>query len=231
MLVADIDPHVHRQLDVTFAGFGHHVRSVFEGTSVSHVLASERYDVVLLATALGDGPDGLSVCRHLRSAGDRIPIIMLGEVEGDADVVAGLDAGADDFMSKPIRLAELRSRIKALLRRERGGGSNLPLRLGHVVLDHSAREVRCDAQPVTLTYTEYEVLLVLMSRADCVCTRTELLHAARGSTTFTDPRSIDVYIHHLRLKLERDPTVPTLIQTVRGVGYKAAHVPVALDGA
>lgn len=231
MLVADIDPHIHRQLDVTFTGFGHHVRSVFEGTSVSHALASERYDVVVLATALGDGPDGLSVCRHLRSAGDRTPVIMLGEVGGDADVVAGLDAGADDFMSKPIRLAELRSRIKALLRRERGGDSNLPLRLGHVVLDHSAREVRCDAQPVSLTYTEYEVLLVLMSRADCVCTRTELLHAARGSTTFTDPRSIDVYIHHLRLKLERDPTVPTLIQTVRGVGYKAAHVPVALGGA
>jgi two-component system alkaline phosphatase synthesis response regulator PhoP len=81
---------------------------------------------------------------------------------------------------------------------------------------------------VALTYTEYELLLVLMSNAGRVCSRAELLRAARGHATFIDPRSIDVYIHHLRLKLERDPTLPTLIQTVRGVGYKATGVALAI---
>ncbi len=230
ILVADIEPDVHTELAAMLTGFGHRPRSVLDGAGVSTILASERHDVLLLATALGNGPDGFSVCRRLRAAGDGTPIIMLGDVAGEADVVTGLEAGADDFMTKPLRLAELRSRIKALLRRERYAGSLPPLRLGHVVLDHSAREVRRDAQPVALTYTEYELLLVLMSRTDRVCSRAELLRAARGHATFTDPRSIDVYIRHLRLKLERDPSIPTLIQTVRGVGYKATRVTVAVHG-
>lgn len=226
-MVADIEPQVHRQLDLMLRGFGHTTRSVFDGARVLPILTGERHDVLLLATALGNSLDGFSVCRRLRAAGDDIPIIMLGDLAGEADIVTGLEAGADDFMTKPVRLAELRSRMKALLRRERYGASVPPLRLRHVVLDHSAREVTRDAQPVALTHTEYELLLVLISKAGCVCSREELLRAARGTTTFTDPRSIDVYIHHLRHKLERDPSVPTLIQTVRGVGYKAAHVAVA----
>ena len=172
------------------------------------ILTGERHDVLLLATALGNGLDGFSVCRRLRAAGDGIPIIMLGDDRWGGDIVTGLEAGADDFMTKPVRLAELRTRMKALLRRERYGASVPPLRLRHVVLDHSAREVTRDAQPVALTHTEYELLLVLISKAGCVCSREELLRAARGTTTFTDPRSIDVYIHHLRHKLERDPSIP-----------------------
>ncbi len=229
--MADIERDVHYQLDGMLTGFGHETRSVFDGADVGAILASETHDVLLLATTLGSGPDGFSVCRHLRAAGDHIPIIMLGNAAGEADVVTGLEAGADDFMAKPVRLAELRSRIRALLRRQRRAGSLAPLRLGDVVLDHSAREVRRATQPVALTYTEYELLLVLMSRADCVCTRNELLRAVRGTTSFTDPRSIDVYIHHLRLKLEPDPTLPTLIQTVRGVGYKATRGAVAVKSA
>lgn len=224
ILVAEVEPDVHHELDVTLTGFGHQVRSVFDGTCVSAILANEQHDVLLLATALGNGPDGFSVCRDLRAAGDDTPIIMLGDVAGDADIVTGLEAGADDFMTKPVRLAELRSRIKALLRRERSASFSTQLHLGHVMLDYASREVTQDARPVSLTYTEYELLLILMSQTDRVWTREDLLRAVRGDAALTDPRSIDVFIHHLRLKLERDPSVPTLIQTVRGVGYKATRV-------
>jgi two-component system alkaline phosphatase synthesis response regulator PhoP len=196
---------------------------VFDGVRAQAIVSSDHHDVLLLATVLGNGPDGFGLCRQLRAAGDRIPIILLGNGGDEADIVAGLEAGADDFMAKPVRLAELRSRIAALLRRQRYVRRIPPLRLGHVVLDHSARVVTCDAQPVPLTYTEYELLFLLICQRDRVLSREELLRAARGDATFTDPRSIDVYIRHLRLKLERDPSLPMLIQTVRGVGYKATQ--------
>jgi two-component system response regulator MtrA len=221
VLIADGDRGVHRQLNLMLSGFGHATRSVFDGVSVPAALADDRHDVLLLATALGNGPDGFSVCRRLRAGRDWTPIIMLGDLDEEADIVTGLEAGADDFMAKPPRLAELRARIKAILRRGRYRHHTAPLRLGHVVLDHAAHEVRRDSQPVDLTYTEYELLLILMSRPDRVLSRQQLLQAISGRTSFGDPRAVDVYIRHLRVKLEREPSCPTLIQTVRGVGYKA----------
>ncbi|MFL5863843.1 MAG: response regulator transcription factor [Solirubrobacteraceae bacterium] len=228
VLVADSDAQVHRELGVMLKSFRHQTRSVFDGASMSSILASEHHDLLLLAAARGDGPDGFSACRHLRAAGDDTPIIMLGDYPHEADIVAGLEAGADDVMTKPVRLAELRSRMKALLRRERYASRLPPIRLGHAVLDHSAHEVRRDAQPVTLTHTEYELLFGLMSKPDRVYSRDELRRAVRGNAASPDPRSIDVYIRHLRLKLERGPSLPTLIQTVRGVGYKATRLTVAI---
>jgi DNA-binding response OmpR family regulator len=228
VLVADRDRSVHHELEVMLRGFGHETRSLFHGADVPAVLRGRRHQILLLATALKSGPSGYSVCRQLRAAGDRTPIIMLGAMSEEAEVVAALEAGADAVAGKPLRLAELRSRISALLRRERYQCSTAPVRLGHVLVDPSARQVTRDGELVALTYTEYEILFALLSGPDRVFSREQLLRASRGGDCSTAPRSIDVYIRQLRLKLERDPSRPTLIQTVRGVGYKATRPVMAL---
>ncbi len=180
---------------------------------------------MLLDVALGAGPDGYEVCRTLRERRNVVPIIMLTALDSEADAVLGLEAGADDYVTKPFGPAELRSRIRAVLRRAgpRALGDEV-LRVGPLVLDRSRRAVTADGRPVELTFSEFEVLQAMMSRPGELLNRQELLRAIWGDSAYRDPRGIDVHIRHLREKLERVPERPELLLTVRGVGYRL-HAP------
>jgi DNA-binding response OmpR family regulator len=146
---------------------------------------------------------------------------MLTALDSEADAVQGLEAGADDYVTKPFGLAELRSRIRAVLRRAHGNllDDGL-LEVGNVVLDQRQREVSVDGRPVRLTFAEFELLQCLMAKPGRLQNRQELLRAIWGDSAYRDPRTIDVHIRHLREKLEEQPQEPKLILTVRGAGYR-----------
>jgi DNA-binding response OmpR family regulator len=151
-----------------------------------------------------------------------VAVIMLTALDGEADAVLGLEAGADDYVVKPFRPAELRSRIRAVLRRVGTGDDRAtsPLRVGPLMLDPGVREVLRDGRPVSLTFSEFEILHALMAQRHRVHSRHELLREIWGDSAYRDPRSIDVHIRHLREKLEQDARDPHYIFTVRGVGYR-----------
>ena len=178
------------------------------------------FDVVLLDVALGAGPTGYDVARMLRTRRDVVPIIMLTALDSEADAVQGLEAGADDYVTKPFGLAELRSRIRAVLRRAQGRVVEGNLRVGPVMLDRDLRRVTMEDNPVRLTFSEFELLGCLMSRPGYAFNRQELLRAIWGDSAYRDPRAIDVHIRHLREKLEPRPEEPSLILTVPGQGYR-----------
>jgi DNA-binding response OmpR family regulator len=145
---------------------------------------------------------------------------MLTALDSEADAVQGLEAGADDYVTKPFGLAELRSRIRAVLRRAQGRVVEGSLRVGPVMLDQEERRVAVDGRPIKLTFSEYELLARLMSRPGHAFNRQELLRSIWGDSAYRDPRAIDVHIRHLREKLEARPEEPTLILTVPGRGYR-----------
>jgi DNA-binding response OmpR family regulator len=146
---------------------------------------------------------------------------MLTALDSEADAVQGLEAGADDYVTKPFGLAELRSRIRAVLRRSgpRALGDEI-LSVGPVKLDRSHREVTVRGEPVRLTFSEFELLARLMAEPGRLLNRQELLRAIWGDSAYRDPRAIDVHIRHLREKLEEKAEEPRLIVTVRGAGYR-----------
>ncbi len=221
ILVVDDDAPLREMLVRSFEREGHRVVAVADGHAALDEAAGRRFDVVLLDVALGPGPTGHDVARTLRDRRDVVPIIMLTALDSEADAVQGLEAGADDYITKPFGVAELRSRIRAVLRRSTGHVvDDAAIRIGPVVLDQRLREVCVDDRPVRLTFSEFELLQCLMSRPGRLFNRQELLRAIWGDSAFRDPRAIDVHIRHLREKLEAAPEDPRLILTVRGAGYR-----------
>ncbi|HEX8102273.1 MAG TPA: response regulator transcription factor [Solirubrobacteraceae bacterium] len=220
ILVVDDDQPLREMLSRSFEREGHRVTAVADGHAALLAAAERPYDVVLLDVALGPGPAGHDVARLLRARRDVVPIIMLTALDSEADAVQGLEAGADDYVTKPFGLAELRSRIRAVLRRSQGRVVEGALVVGPVVLDRDLRRVTVDAEPVKLTFSEFELLAQLMSRPGTVFNRQELLRAIWGDSAYRDPRAIDVHIRHLREKLEARPEQPSLILTVPGRGYR-----------
>jgi DNA-binding response OmpR family regulator len=225
ILVVDDESELREQIRRLFARDGHHVTAVPDGRSAVDRASTEHFDVVLLDVALGEGPDGYEVCRTLRDRRNVVPIIMLTALDSEADAVLGLEAGADDYVTKPFGPAELRSRIRAVLRRAgpRALGDEM-LQSGPIVLDRRSRRVSVRGEPVELTFSEFELLQALMSRPGELFSRQELLRAIWGDSAYRDPRGIDVHIRHLREKLEVAPERPELLLTVRGVGYRL-HAP------
>ncbi len=220
ILVVDDDRPLRDMLSRSFEREGHRVTAVADGHAALSAAADRPYDVVLLDVALGPGPAGHDVARLLRARRDVVPIIMLTALDSEADAVQGLEAGADDYVTKPFGLAELRSRIRAVLRRTQGRVVEGSLRVGPVVLDRDARQVTVEGALAKLTFSEFELLSRLMSRPGHVFNRQELLRAIWGDSAYRDPRAIDVHIRHLREKLEARPDAPTLILTVPGQGYR-----------
>jgi len=221
MLVVEDDSAVRHMLIDSFKREGHRVFGVADGAAAIDYATTDRYDIVILDVALGQGPDGYEVCRRLRERRNVVPVIMLTALDSEADAVLGLEAGADDYVTKPFGLAELRSRIRAVLRRAGGHAYETEiLTAGRVRLDRNRRDVTVDRQPVELTFSEFELLSTLMANPGKVFDRLELLRAIWGDSAYRDPRGIDVHVRHLREKLEEAPERPTLIVTVRGAGYR-----------
>jgi DNA-binding response OmpR family regulator len=221
ILVVDDESTLRETLTRSFSKEGHDVLAVADGAEAIERAGAERFDVILLDVALGSGPNGYDVCRTLREQRNIVPIIMLTALDTEADAVQGLEAGADDYVTKPFGLAELRSRIRAVLRRSgpRALGRER-LSVGPVTLDRGQREVSAYGEQVKLTFSEFELLAKLMSDPGRLFNRQELLRAIWGDSAYRDPRAIDVHIRHLREKIERRAEKPQLILTVRGAGYR-----------
>ena len=221
ILLVDDDAPLREMLSRSFTREGHRITAVPGGGEALERAEGGSFDIVLLDVALGPGPSGHDVCRTLRSRRNMVPIIMLTALDSEADIVLGLEAGADDYVTKPFGLAELRSRIRAVMRRAgaRAGGEDV-VTIGPVTLDRRSRIVTLDGRPVKLTFSELELLSCLMARPGRLSNRQELLRAIWGDSAYRDPRAIDVHIRHLREKLEPSPDQPQLILTVRGAGYR-----------
>jgi DNA-binding response OmpR family regulator len=220
ILLVDDDEPLRDMLTRSFEREGHRVTAVPDGHAALRAAADKAYDVVLLDVALGEGPTGHDVARLLRDRRDVVPIIMLTALDSEADAVQGLEAGADDYVTKPFGLAELRSRIRAVLRRVHGRVVEGSLTVGNVSLDRELRRVTVAGEGVKVTFSEFELLACLMSRPGHAYNRQELLRSIWGDSAYRDPRAIDVHIRHLREKLEEVPENPTLILTVPGRGYR-----------
>jgi DNA-binding response OmpR family regulator len=221
ILVVDDESELRRQLTLAFERTGHRVTAVADGRSAIDRAMTRRFDVVLLDVALGGPPDGYEVCRTLRERRNFVPVIMLTALASEADAVLGLEAGADDYVKKPFGGAELRSRIRAVLRRASGWSSDAEvLRVGEVTMNRARRTVEVRGEPVELTFSEFELLHALLARPGEHLGRQKLLRAIWGDSAYRDPRGIDVHVRHLRAKLEEQPERPRLILTVRGAGYR-----------
>jgi DNA-binding response OmpR family regulator len=220
ILLVDDDRPLREMLSRSFEREGHRVTAVADGEAALEAAAERPYDVVLLDVALGSGPTGHDVARLLRGRRDVVPIIMLTALDSEADAVQGLESGADDYVTKPFGLAELRSRIRAVLRRAQGRVVEGSLSVGPVALDRQLRRITVDGTAVKLTFSEFELLACLMGRPGYTFNRQELLRAIWGDSAYRDPRAIDVHIRHLREKLEPKPEEPSLILTVPGAGYR-----------
>jgi two-component system, OmpR family, response regulator RegX3 len=178
--------------------------------------------LVLLDVMLPES-SGLDVCRQIRSASD-VPIIIISARDAEADRVVGLELGADDYVTKPFSMRELVARVRAHLRRSARSGSfgeaNEVLRGGEIELDVDAHEVRVAGTPVALRPKEFDLLESLMRRRNRLAARDALIDEVWGPGYFGDTKTLDVHIKRLREKLEADPSTPTQIVTVRGLGYK-----------
>ena len=221
ILVVDDESDLRETLRQSFAREGHTVLTVSDGQSAIDQAIARRFDVILLDVALGGSPDGYEVCRRLRARRNVVPIIMLTALDSEADAVLGLEAGADDYVTKPFGLAELKSRIRAILRRAGSWTADTEvLTVGSLVLDRGKRELTVRGQLVSLTFSEFELLSRLMSDPGRLFNRQELLRSIWGDSAYRDPRGIDVHVRHLREKIEDRPENPELIRTVRGAGYR-----------
>src|ERR1700742_4518168 len=220
ILIVDDESTLREALTRSFRREGHETLAVADGRAAIDRASTGTYDVVLLDAALGAGPDGFQVCRTLRDRRNTVPIIMLTALDSEADTVLGLEAGADDYVAKPVGLAELRSRIRAVLRRTGPRGDQEVLRCGPLELDRGARELRRSGIPVQLTFSEFELMAALRSAPGRLHHRRERMRAIWGASASRAPRGIDVHVRHLREKLETQPDRPELILTVRGAGYR-----------
>jgi DNA-binding response OmpR family regulator len=184
-------------------------------------LQAEHFDLVILDLMM-PGMNGLEVCRRIRER-SRIPVLMLTAKGDETDRVVGLELGADDYVAKPFGPRELVARLRALLRRALPESEAREIRVADLVLVPSTRSVRRGGQAVDLTGIEFDLLLCLAERAGRVVGREALLELAGRDNTMVSDRTVDVHISHLRQKLKDDPRAPTLIKTVRGVGYVLAR--------
>ncbi|WP_321354034.1 response regulator [Pseudomonas extremaustralis] len=191
---------------------GYTVDWLQDGNSALHALLSETFDVVVLDLGL-PRMDGLEVLRRLRDSGGCVPVLILTARDATEDRIAGLDAGADDYLVKPFDLAELKARLRALLRRSAGRARVLIEHAG-ISLDPSTQQVSYHGEPVLLTPKEYQLLHELLSPPGRVMTRDQLMQLLYGWNEEAESNTLEVHIHHLRKKFSSD-----LIRTVRGVGY------------
>jgi len=225
VLVVDDEPAVRQALQRALTFEGYDVKVAADGQSALNGLLRDPAEAILLDVSM-PGVDGLEVCRRLRAAGDLTPILMLTARHATADRVAGLDAGADDYLVKPFALEELLARLRALLRRASPpiGDEDDVLRVADLSLDPSTRVVRRGDRLMELTRTEFNLLELLLRNHRQVLTRELIFDRVWGYDFGANSNSLEVYIGYLRRKTEAFGE-PRLIHTVRGVGYVLRESP------
>jgi two-component system, OmpR family, response regulator MprA len=216
VLVVDDEPQLRRALERALKLEGYEVELAADGEEALESVGARPHDAMVL-DVLMPKRDGLDVCRELRARGDHTPILMLTARDAVQDRVDGLDAGADDYVVKPFALEELLARLRALLRRTNGAGTE-ELTYADLSLNPATREVRRGERPVELTKTEFALLEHLLRHPRLVLTRSQLFEAVWGYDFGPRSNSLEVYIGYIRRKTEEGGE-PRLIQTVRGVGY------------
>jgi two-component system response regulator MtrA len=220
ILVAEDDPNQAEILRRYLIAQGHTTRVAGNGPAALDLARAERPDLVVLDVMM-PGLDGLTVCRVLRQESAALVLMLTARTE-EQDLLAGLDAGADDYLRKPFSPRELTARIRALLRRADRVPS-LPhstLRVGRLVVEPQRHTVSADGEPVDCTPGEFAILAAMAARPDHVFTRSQLLEHTRGIDRESTDRAIDTHVVNLRRKIEADPRRPLSLVTVYGVGYK-----------
>ena len=217
ILVVDDERAVRESLRRALELEGYDVGLAVDGSEALEKVDAEAQPDAVILDVLMPGTDGLEVSRTLRRSGNKVPVLMLTARAEVGDRVAGLDAGADDYLTKPFALEELLARLRALLRRT-ADGSGEPLRFADLELDPGTRDVRRGGEPIELTRTEFSLLELFMLNPRQVLTRSVIFERVWGYDFGYGSNSLDVYIGYLRRKTEAGGK-PRLIHTVRGVGY------------
>lgn len=216
ILLVEDEKHIARFVELELKHEGYEVFVAFDGREGLELASSDNFDVLLLDVML-PGINGIEICRRIRTQ-SKVPIILLTARDAVMDRVAGLDAGADDYIVKPFAIEELLARIRTILRRitpdEKTGES---FRFRDIEIDVAAYEVMVQGNKLDLTKTEYDLLKLLIEHKNKVCTRELILTSVWGYDTDIETNVVDVYIRHLRNKLPGD--MNAYIETVRGVGY------------
>jgi two-component system alkaline phosphatase synthesis response regulator PhoP len=221
ILVVDDEPVIMESLAYSLRREGYNVSVTPNGIDALELFDRIQPDLVILDIML-PGMDGLEVCRRLR-ARSSVPIIMLTARSDEVDKILGLEIGADDYLPKPFSFRELLARIHSVLRRltlDKQADSANNFRIGNLTVDIVGRRVLKKKQEVQLSTREFDLLYFLVSQAGRACSRQELLNKVWGEEWSGDPRTLEVHVRWLRMKVEDDPTNPGYIQTVRGYGYR-----------
>ncbi|MGH3005622.1 MAG: response regulator transcription factor [Gaiellaceae bacterium] len=225
ILVADDEPDIVGPLEYALRTEGFEVESVGDGESALARALGEPFDLVVLDVMM-PRLSGAEVCRRLR-AESAVPVLMLTARDAEVDRVLGLELGADDYVTKPFSMAELVSRVRAILRRrelDRGGSGSAVVRVGGVSLDFARHQVTADGRAIQLTRSEFRILALLAEAPEQVFSRRQIMEHLWESPYVGDERACDVHISKLRRKIERDPGHPERIVTVREIGYKLVPV-------
>ena len=218
ILLVEDDERIRQALGLALGDEGFDVEDAASGELALRRLDTETFDVVLLDLGL-PGVDGLDVCRTLRSRGD-LPIIVVTARTDAHDVISGLEAGADDYVTKPLMASVLAARIRALLRRRGPARVGDTLRVGDIVIRPQEGLVHRAGSEVHLTRTEFRLLVELAGAHGRIVSREQLLQRVWGYDYFGDTRLLDVHIRRLRRKIEPNPDDPAVVLTVRGSGYR-----------
>jgi DNA-binding response OmpR family regulator len=219
ILVGEDEPGIALGLEDDLRMEGYEVEVAGDGVTAARRARSGGYDLILLDVML-PGKDGFEVCRELRRAGLKTPILMLTAKAREAEKVMGLEIGADDYLTKPFGTRELRARIKALLRRAGDAGSLECFRFDGLEVDFARGELRRDGESIELTPIEFKLLSIFVKARGRVLSREQLIEGTWGAETFTSARIVDNHIASLRKKLGDDAADPKYLRNLRGLGYR-----------
>jgi DNA-binding response OmpR family regulator len=219
ILLVEDEPGIALGLQDDLTIEGHQVEVVADGLLASARIARQEYDLLVLDVTL-PGKDGFELCREVRRRGLTTPILMLTARAQEAEKILGFEMGADDYVTKPFGVRELRARIAALLRRAGAAAPPPTLRIGDVEVDFGRAEIRQGSAVVPLTSLEFKLLLVFARNRGRILSRDQLVNGAWGPGTFVSDRVVDNHIGNLRRKIESNPEEPQHLKNVRGLGYR-----------
>lgn len=220
LLIVDDEVDIANSIQYVLNQEGFSTLLAHDGLKAMQLIENEKPDLIILDLMM-PGLDGYEVCRRVRASDKKTPILMLTARTSEIDTVVGLELGANDYVSKPVRLRELVARVKAHLRESPGvQAPSRGIRLGTLQIDTDSRTVTVNNQQVELTFKEFELLLAMAKQPNRVFSRDQLFAQVWGSDFLGESRTVDVHIRYLREKLESNPSQPKHILTVRGVGYR-----------